>query len=408
MSTTRSGAALDLYLANWDVGEKERYWTIAIGGLLSLFSILLHFYVSFTEPGVLPNANIIQYCIRECGPQAVLPLFQKIYRPLFQPSDADSTNRNSQRSTSVGSEAAEDVESNGVNIQSPEFLESIINPDDAAFSAHNAKFCRTCKVWRPPKCSHCRDCNNCVLDFDHHCAVAAACIGSNNHRCFVWMCIWSCLTFVFVGTLSCVYFAEQVQSTPQLSQQNQNIVHGVCWGLGIPFLISVYLYTSRRRFRECWPIPLALAAGLFAFTIWLYASKIIAVHPMVVLMATCPWPFAGWAAGVGLWQMQLIGQQLNVKQRAAAMRLENLRESGTALQAARKKKKRSYCVRQLTRTPFRIAAVMKFLFTLPSRSPIPQLQRILRRTRRAQRRLKPAPQAIAPSTAASAPSRSIS
>ncbi|PHT54036.1 putative protein S-acyltransferase 7 [Capsicum baccatum] len=128
------------------------YLIVAISLIFSALIVILLLLTSATDPGIVPrNAH---------------------------PPDADDECETSSISTScLGSQTGpvslppmKNVTVNGIVVK--------------------VKYCKTCMLYRPPRCSHCSICDNCIERFDHHCPWVGQCIGKRNYRYF----------FMFVST----------------------------------------------------------------------------------------------------------------------------------------------------------------------------------------------------------------
>lgn len=57
----------------------------------------------------------------------------------------------------------------------------------------NRNYCIFCKIIRPERSHHCKECRKCILKMDHHCGILNTCVGHKNYK--PWM------TFVFYSTI---------------------------------------------------------------------------------------------------------------------------------------------------------------------------------------------------------------
>ncbi|XP_037750979.1 palmitoyltransferase ZDHHC14 isoform X3 [Chelonia mydas] len=104
----------------------------AIGGILFFFVTGTLLRTSFSDPGVLPRAT---------------------------PDEAADLERQIGNTEDIANGS-----SSGGYRPPPRTKEVIINGQTVKL-----KYCFTCKIFRPPRASHCSLCDNCVERFDHHC-----------------------------------------------------------------------------------------------------------------------------------------------------------------------------------------------------------------------------------------------
>jgi palmitoyltransferase ZDHHC9/14/18 len=105
------------------------------------------------------------------------------------------------------------------------------------------KYCKTCNIWRPPRCYHCRVCNNCVETLDHHCVWLNNCVGRRNYRYF--------FTFVSFCTLLALFLIGASLAHILVYMSRENVSFGaaiskwrVPWAMVIYGVVAVPYPTS--------------------------------------------------------------------------------------------------------------------------------------------------------------------
>ncbi|CEF65768.1 Palmitoyltransferase [Strongyloides ratti] len=79
----------------------------------------------------------------------------------------------------------------------------------ATYYRNEKNYCTVCHHNMPYKTIHCKRCNCCVLDLDHHCKVLGVCIGKRNYHFFVLMLFILFIINLIGLIISTIFFYEK-------------------------------------------------------------------------------------------------------------------------------------------------------------------------------------------------------
>ena len=109
------------------------------------------------------------------------------------------------------------------------------------------RYCQTCKIMRPPKSSHCRECDHCVKGFDHHCFFVGNCIAARNRGNFLWFLTFSSLQTIYrisISLLTIILILETKDGLNQAYRNQIDIFIGTFVFLGLAILF--FLFCTRQ------------------------------------------------------------------------------------------------------------------------------------------------------------------
>ncbi len=122
--------------------------------IIFILTIFLIFLCTFTDPGIIPRKNV----------------FEIANKPIPRLYDKNTI--------------LETLKKKFSNVYNDDERNYIYVTSETTHDIYIFKYCKTCEIFRPPKASHCKYCDNCIEVFDHHCPYLWNCIGKRNYKFF--------------------------------------------------------------------------------------------------------------------------------------------------------------------------------------------------------------------------------
>jgi len=122
------------------------------------------------------------------------------------------------------------------------------------------KWCDTCFLYRPPRAKHCKFCDNCVLEFDHHCPWIGTCVGRRNYRYFLCYIVTALAVGSYIFTLALLQLIEECRAVDDSSGFGR-VSKGIS-DSPVAFILVLFLF----------PVLISLVPLLY-YHLWLIAHS---------------------------------------------------------------------------------------------------------------------------------------